>query len=185
MQLAASEPETYSATPRSGIATSGTDAAPVAPSSLNPMDSLREEHKAIVELLEVMKQEQTQLLEADIDKLDALTAEKSRIVAQMSELASCRHRALQAEGFDPCEQSMPAWLEKNADASAKETWEEVLNIARSAKEINRVNGMLINKHMLRTQSAIKALHMPPPGGNFYGPNGQSTMKASSRRLVIG
>lgn len=154
-------------------------------SVFSPIDSLRQERTAINALLEIIKKEQALLIAANIDGLEELTTEKSKIVAQMTDLASNRHKALTTAGFAPNEASMQAWLDSQAVGDASAIWTELLTLTRSAKELNRLNGVLINSHMAHNQKALSALHVPTHSGNFYGPKGQSTNRTTSRRLVIG
>ena len=154
----------------------------------NPMESLREEHKALADLVELMKAEQAHLVAADIEGLQQVTEQKAKIVAQVSEMAQKRHRALAIAGFDPKEENMQAWLAGINQANVGEAWDQLLHITRSAKELNRVNGMLINKHMMLNQNALSTLQAPAQGNapaNFYGANGQTTNITTSRRLVVG
>jgi flagella synthesis protein FlgN len=80
---------------------------------------------------------------------------------------------------------MREWLESAAShGDAANSWQELLQLARSAKSLNNTNGLLITKHMARNQKALNILQ----GGrnnNFYGPNGQSTATIRSRGLVVG
>ncbi len=154
----------------------------------NPMESLREKHRALAELVELMKAEQSHLVAANIEGLQEITEQKAKIVAQVSEMAQKRHRALAIAGFDPKEENMQAWLASINQEKVGEAWDQLLTITRSAKELNRVNGMLINKHMMVNQNAISALQAPVHGNapvNFYGANGQTTNITTSRRLVVG
>lgn len=153
--------------------------------TISPITSLREEHTAITLLLELLKQEQLQLVAADIDGLNQLTPHKAALLTQLSVLASQRHIALGACGFPSREEGMDAWLPTCDDASAAPLWTETLAMMREAKEMNRLNGMLINKHLVHTQGALNSLRPPAQSGNFYGANGQTTSNAASRRLVIG
>jgi flagella synthesis protein FlgN len=155
-------------------------------SSTSPAHSLNDEHKAVHHLIQLLKQEQAQLIDADIDGLTVLTEEKAKAVAHMAELADLRYQALAAAGFAPKEAGMQEWLKSpSATVTADKSWNELLTLARSAKELNRTNGLLINKHMMRNQTALNVLHGNAPGGAFYGPDGQSTAKSTTRNLVIG
>ena len=58
-------------------------------------------------------------------------------------------------------------------------------MARQAKEINRVNGLLISSHIARNQSALNVLRVQTGSGNFYGPDGQATARGVGRGLVVG
>ncbi len=148
--------------------------------------SLREELNAANALLQLLKQEQAQLIDANVDALATVTEEKAKIVARMTELAQNRHRALAAAGFEASEAGMQAWAKgSTALLAASQSWDELLNISRQAKEQNRLNGLLIGQHMARNQTALNILQGSPQGGPLYGPNGQSTSQASRRKLVVG
>lgn len=149
-------------------------------------DSLGEELKAGNILLQLLQQEQEHLINADLEALTKLTEEKAKVVAHMTELAQQRHCALGANGFEAEESGMKAWLNsRTASPAAEKSWNDLLEVARQAKELNRTNGLLIGQHMARNQNALNVLAGAPDGGAMYGPNGQSTSQSSSRRLVVG
>lgn len=151
-----------------------------------PLTCLREEQTALVSLLGLIKQEQQHLIAAQIEGLAELTAQKALLIDRLAELANRRHSALAAAGHLGQEAGMQAWLADGAERSADALWQEVLGLTREAKELNRVNGILINKHMSNNQSALRALRMPVQGGSaLYGPSGQATSAFASRRVVIG
>lgn len=151
----------------------------------SPADSLGEEFSAGQTLLQLLQQEQGLLINADIDGLTKVTEEKSKAIARMTELAQRRHRLLAAAGFEASESGMETWMKTPAASKASKSWNALLDLARQAKELNRVNGMLIGQHMARNQNALNVLQGTPQSGNMYGPNGQAAPKATSRKLVIG
>ena len=162
-----------------------------------PTSRLGEEHEAISELLLLLKQEQLHLIGADIEQLTGLTAQKSVLVQRMALLAGARHKALAAAGFGvqlgaqaggqlgAPEAGMTAWIAAAADASAAALWRQVLDLTREAKEYNRLNGMLINKHMVHTRDALNVLRPPALGGNIYGPSGLAASSPARGRFVLG
>lgn len=152
--------------------------------TVSPMDSLREEQRVITSLLEVLKQEQQCLISADIDALTNLTPTKSLLVNNMAVLASQRHSALNAAGFKPEEAGMEAWIAATGDAGAQQFWRDVLELTREAKEMNRLNGTLINKHLNLTQSALQSLRPQNTASNMYGPTGGQTSSTSMRRGFV-
>ena len=98
-----------------------------------------------------------------------------------------RLQALGAAGFAARDTGMDAWLASSADPAASTLWQELLVLTREAKELNRVNGMLINKQMHYNQNLINAMRTPAQGADnsFYGPSGQPTAGGPSRRYVVG
>lgn len=153
--------------------------------SVTPFSSLRNEQELMTSLLELMKQEQLHLVAADIEAITDITARKTALVGQLSQLAAQRHQALAAAGFAAAESGMDAWLAGSTDAEAAPLWASLLDTTRQAKELNRLNSLLVNKHMLHTQSALSAMRPPAQSGNFYGPSGQTTSNTANRRVVIG
>jgi flagella synthesis protein FlgN len=63
----------------------------------------------------------------------------------------------------------------------------MLHVAREAKELNRVNGMLISKQLAHNQGVLNALRTPTnaPTGAIYGASGQTVGVGVSKRYVIG
>lgn len=153
-------------------------------SGSSPAASLGEEINAGNTLLQLLKQEQEHLINADLEGLTSTTEEKAKQVARMTELALLRHRTLAAAGFEASEAGMQNWI-GNAGAAAGKHWNELLDIARQAKELNRTNGLLIGQHMARNQNALNVLQGAPQGGSLYGPDGQATSPSTSRKLVVG
>lgn len=149
-----------------------------------PDNGLKNEYTLTERLIEILKQEQAQLVYANIDGLMAVTKEKTLAVAQISELTNRRYRALTAAGFAPKEDGMRAWLNVSTAPDASKYWHDLLKLAHSAKALNNTNGLLISKHMSRNRAALNALQ-GTQGGSLYGPNGQSTTKIRARGLVVG
>jgi flagella synthesis protein FlgN len=150
-----------------------------------PAATLAEEYRLTQQMIELLKQEQAHLIKADIEGLIAITDEKSKTAAKMAELANQRHQALAKAGFAPQDGGMQTWLDTDsARPEAIENWQELLKLTKSAKSMNNTNGLLINKHMTHNQKALNVLR-GNIGGNFYGPNGQSTATFRPRGLVVG
>lgn len=149
-------------------------------------NSLSEEQKIASELLEVLQKEQDSLVAADVESLMNLTKDKARIASRMSDLAKQRYDVLAEAGFDASETGMQAWTDSAAATPAvRDAWKALLSLARSGKEHNRINGLLISQHMSSNQSALRVLYSHAQGGNFYGPDGQSTGKVGGRHLGAG
>ena len=147
--------------------------------------SLGEELSAAATLVDILRKEQSCLIGADVDALGALTEEKNKLVLRMNELAQSRHQSLAGAGLDGSEAGMEKWASSNASQPAGKSWTELLDLIRQAKELNRVNGMLVGQHLARNQAALNILQGGRQGGAMYGPNGQSATQASSRKLVVG
>ncbi|WP_019141197.1 flagella synthesis protein FlgN [Noviherbaspirillum massiliense] len=152
----------------------------------SPASHLSEEQQAARALLQLLQQEEACLVESDADGLAKLTGEKAQAVARMAELAARRYDLLEAAGFEGKEAGMEAWLEIAASGeAARNAWADLLAVARSAKELNRTNGLMIGQQLARNQSALNILQGGGQGASLYGPNGQTTTRTSSRGLAVG
>jgi flagella synthesis protein FlgN len=136
------------------------------------MDSLGEERVALNELIRLLEDEETSLLNGRADELSALAERKTTILIRLEELACVRHRTLAAEGLAPNQHGMRAWLDQHPSPGVRRIWTEILSAIPIAKERNRVNGMLISKRLSRSQEALRLLRGEPVQGMIYGADGQ-------------
>lgn len=152
----------------------------------DPSASLHSEQQTMQALHRLLLQEQAALIEASIDGLTQLTQAKAALVSELGRLAKQRHAALAAAGFGASESGMREWVDATTHAGQyKQSWTTLLSMTTEARELNRVNGMLIGRHLLRNQTELNILQGKPQNSNFYGRNGQSTGKGIGRGLAIG
>jgi flagella synthesis protein FlgN len=152
----------------------------------SPGATLRDEQQLIGSMVELMKTEQQLLVSADADGLATLTPNKLRLAQQAAELSRQRHRALGAAGFAAGEAGMEPWLAVGASDDVRGEWNRLLDLTRAAKELNRVNGMLLNKQLANTQGILNALRGPANGAaSVYGRGGQTMPAGPSKRFVVG
>lgn len=153
----------------------------------SPTTTLHDEQQLIGSLIGLMKQEQQFLVSADTEGLATVTPQKAALVQQASELSARRHQALGAAGCAAGEAGMADWLAGHGDDGARALWRDLLALTGQAKELNRVNGMLVNKQMTNTQVILNAMRTPAGGGDagVYGRSGQAAPAGPSRRFVVG
>ena len=151
----------------------------------SPGATLRDEQQLIASIVEMMKQEQQLLVSADADGLSTLTPEKLKLAQKAAELSRIRHRALGAAVFPALEAGMEPWLAVGGNDAVRADWDRLLELARQAKELNRVNGMLVNKQLAQTTGTLNAIRGSSPAGGVYGASGQTLAAGPSRRFVVG
>jgi flagella synthesis protein FlgN len=152
----------------------------------DPAATLEEEQRVAQELIDCLKEEQQCLIRADMAPLALTTAKKTTLVTRLAMLAKSRHRTLGTVGHAPDESGMPAWLATSRKSAAhRQQWQALLALARDAKELNRVNGVLIGAHLSRTQGLLQAMRGGTANTGVYGPNGQHSVSGMGRALVVG
>lgn len=153
----------------------------------NPIERLQDEYQIALLLLRLLEQEQECLVNADLETLSRLTAEKAKTVAQVAELSRGRHTALEEAGFEASEAGMQAWMaQAEVSQTARQVQHRLLTVAQSCRELNRINGLLITQHLHRNQAAIDILRGGAAACNaFYGPTGQPSSEHKRGTLVVG
>lgn len=150
-----------------------------------PQATLPAEHERIAALVELMKQEQQLLMAADADALAELTPRKVALVQELAQLSRQRHATLGGMGFEAGEPGMESWMVSHADAGTRATWAALLAATGQAKELNRVNGLLINRQLAHNQTVLQALRTPTGAAEstLYGAKGQTFGSSAARRFV--
>ncbi len=118
---------------------------------------LNDEKDAILELVALLKKEQHFLINADISNLEKITVKKTSIVKKTSELSNIRNNIFISAGYEAHTISMHAWLNDANNNAASTIWNEILSLAKSAKELNQTNGLLINRHHTQNQKYTECL----------------------------
>ncbi len=131
-------------------------------------------------LLSDLQEEQTALVSADLDMIERMIDKRVELLQELGAAASSRYDALAAAGFEPNEQGMSAWLEQQSNQMLDKAWVTFQQQLARAKELNRLNGILINKHFQRNQEKLDALNGKSAAPQFYGKNGQAHRANSSR-----
>nr|WP_198980435.1 flagellar protein FlgN [Herbaspirillum sp. ASV7] len=150
----------------------------------HPASQLNQEKGAMQRLIEKLRQEQALLSEASAEGMTEIISEKASIVAEMTTLAGNRHRQLAELGYTDDEAGMQKWMNEQGSDADKDIWADLFELAQDAKELNRVNGLLIGKKLSVNQNALTVLQGKTGTGSFYGPDGQSSIKSSGRRLGV-
>lgn len=149
-----------------------------------PASTLNAEQQATQSLVLVLQREQDALAAGQPEEIAELITEKANVIATMATLADQRHQTLAAFSFDASEGGMQSWLDRDGSESEKQVWDELFALAQTARELNRLNGVLIGKQMSINQNALQILQGKSQTGNFYGPNGQSSISGTGRRLGV-
>jgi len=130
--------------------------------------------KRIVNLfVEVLKKEEIALTHGQIDELDLLVSEKAQLVEQLEELEKNREQYLLSFGCTPDKNGMHSWLSKQEDMELQAVWNELIEMAKIAKQVNQVNGQMISTQQLYNQRAYLSLQSAAGNISLYGPKGQA------------
>ena len=139
------------------------------------------EAATIRQFVELLKLEQASLSTGPADELLALIDQKDKLTIQINSLAAQRNKSLDAEGFSPDRIGVEAWCAKHStEETASNAWTSILALANDARELNRLNGELIQIRLQYNNKALEALQGGKKTLDLYGPDGQSTTHAHRR-----
>jgi len=139
--------------------------------------------KQLSHLVSLLEKEQSSLVDMDIDTIEHILDEKSTLIQKIAETSKLRHAELAKAGFDADENGMANWVRTHESEQA--VWQTFQVDLEKAKELNRVNGQVINQHFKRNQQAISQLQGNQAGNNagLYGANGQTSSVNRSRGVL--
>ena len=136
------------------------------------------------ELLATIRKEQSALVKADISSIEQLLDEKSAVLQRMNTVVLGRYEALAANGFEPNEDGMAKWLKKQAKPALNEAWVTLKKTLIQAKELNRLNGILISKQFNLNKQLLNHLQGNLANGDVYGRNGQAKAQSGARSALL-
>lgn len=139
------------------------------------MRELETETNVFRAFIEILKKEESALIDGKVDEMDYLTSDKSRLIEELMHLDAKRSEYLMQQGL-PFEKSIVnAWLVEQCvdQPNLKTLWDELLSLAQTAQQLNRTNGLIISNRMQHNQRAFVALHCAAGNVSLYGPQGQT------------
>lgn len=145
--------------------------------------SFTQDTQLVAELIDLLEREQAHLVRADVDAIEAVLEEKSLLLQRLNIASKVRYQLLQANGFLPNEAGMNSWVETQTKKEITTDWASFQKSLAQAKELNRLNGMLISKNFSRNQELLNHLQGNNPN-SVYGPDGQAKPKGPSRTGLI-
>lgn len=123
----------------------------------------------------LLNEEQDALKRGDAAALPALTQRKSELMDAMNSLAQLRNELLARSACGKDKEGMSAWLAQHpSDKSAQQSWAKLLQLAQQGRELNRLNGQLIQLRLQATQEALTSLNQQARQTALYGPDGQAS-----------
>ncbi len=129
----------------------------------------------------LLKDEQEALKRANAAALPEIGAAKAELVEQLNSLEAERRSALGITGDEKTRVAMTEWLAKHPkELTAAVNWENLLNLAREAKQLQEINGRLVDIHLQQTSEALAVLTRQSERQTLYGSNGQAAQISGSR-----
>ena len=152
--------------------------------SIALLQYLQTECELLRQFVDLLGHEQALLRAGEVDNLLPITEQKNSLSGQLNALSSQRLPALVALGFSGDRSGMEAWqVSLSPSDPCRKAWDEILLLARQARDINTLNGNLIHIRMQHNHQAMESLQLNKGTIDLYGPDGQTA--SSGNRRVFG
>ena len=139
------------------------------------LQTMTAEAVAVQQFVSLLKLEQTSLSNGNIDNLPDFAEQKNKFSVHLNSLAEQRNAVLTAQGFAADRAGIETWCTKHPEEqNARKAWQKILSLAAEARELNRLNGELIQMRLQYISKALEALQSGNKSLDLYGPDGQST-----------
>lgn len=141
------------------------------------VSALQHELLAFQQFHSLLQTEQDALVTGNTDSLIGLAQQKNQKVIELTQLADQRNTYLTPRAGSTQQIGMEAWLASFDPADqqgAGKIWRELIELARTAKMLNQLNGQLIQTRLANNQQALAVLlSANVTSSNLYGKDGQA------------
>jgi flagellar biosynthesis/type III secretory pathway chaperone len=136
------------------------------------------------QLVATLIQEQVVLRDGNIDTLTDLAAHKRNLVVSLAPHIKTRGKLLIDNSLPSTDQGMESMIQQSGNRQASLVWREIRETERMARDLNQINGRLINLRMGSVEQALNVLSGAAGGQKLYSPGGQASYKMPSRSMVV-
>jgi flagella synthesis protein FlgN len=138
------------------------------------------ECEATRRFVDILEREQFALQQVDVSSLDSLTGEKTHQLEQLAEFADARRGWLTLNGYTTDREGMERALHDHPGSYV--IWRDLLGLAETAVQMNKINGSLIDRHLRHNQQKLRIMRAAIQPVNLYGSDGQTQTVRPARRF---
>lgn len=146
------------------------------------LSALNAELGAVRAFVALLQQEQNLLTENQTEPLLALAEQKSLQTVHLNQLAESRISLLEQLLPDLSNAAIESWLAANS-AKGYANWQDIRELAKQARQLNRINGEVIQMKMRHNQQTLVTLTQAVHKADLYGPDGQRSFTPGSGRSL--
>jgi flagellar biosynthesis/type III secretory pathway chaperone len=136
------------------------------------------------QLVSTLIQEQVMLRDGNTDALVEVAAHKRNLVTGLAPHIKARGKLLADNDYPGTEGGMDALLERLGNPQADRAWREIRDTERMARDLNQLNGRLINLRMSSVEQALNVLNSASGEQKLYNPGGQAAYSLRSRPVPV-
>ncbi len=144
--------------------------------------ALNAEQLSLLNFVALLEREQEMLIANQGDRLHELSDQKTTGSLVLNELSATRRALLQEHVPQLDAESVRAWLKQHC-AEGEPVWQQIIALAKRSKQLNSINGELIQMKLRHNQQSLAALFNAARKASLYGPNGRPAVSPGSGRSL--
>lgn len=148
-------------------------------------ENLAAETEALQQFLKILQSEQEALTQGNIDKLAEYARLKAEQGLRLSQLGANHNRILKQYGLGSSQDAIGQAIQRedpDGRHSLAHRWENLLDLAKQAQDMNRLNGAMIEAQLKHNQQALAILQEAAKQTSLYGRDGHSQALGLGRKL---
>lgn len=160
-------------------------ARPHSPTPASFAENLAAETEALQQFLQILQSEQEALTHGNIDKLAEYARLKAEQGLRLSQLGTNHNRILKQYGLGSAQDAISHVIQRE-DPDGRRClayhWGNLLDLAKQAQDLNRLNGAMIEAQLKHNQQALAILQEAAKQTSLYGRDGHSQALGLGRKL---
>jgi len=142
------------------------------------MNELKTESDTLRIFIEILKKEESALIEGKLEEIDRLASNKIKLIQELIQHDDDRNVFFLKIGLPSERKSIDSWLnelavQNSSFSEIKALWKELLNLAKTAQQFTHSNGLIIANRLQHNLRSFAALHGATGNVALYGPKGQT------------
>lgn len=135
------------------------------------------------QLVSTLIQEQVLLRDGDIETLTGLAEHKRNLVVALAPHIKARGTLLIENNQPSTDQGMETLIRASGNRQAALVWREIRETERMARDLNQINGRLINLRLAGVDQALNVLTSAAGGQKLYNPGGQAAYSMRAKAVT--
>ena len=136
-------------------------------------DIFSKEINELNSFIDILKKEEQALVEGKIEEIDFYSSDKLRLIEVLTQLGNQRDGCLKEQNINLDEDSINNWLKRQSSEQLLCMWRNLLDLAKTARQLNHSNGLIITSRLQHHQRTLAALQSAAGNVSCYGPKGQA------------
>ncbi len=138
------------------------------------MNEMKAESNTLRTFIEVLKKEESALIEGKLEDIDYLASDKAKLIRELIQSDEHRNVFFQKTGLSLDRKNIDSWLNELAEQNSnfseiKALWSELLDLAKTAQKFTHSNGLIVTNRLQHNLRSLAALHGAVGNAALYGP----------------